>query len=87
VKVLAIRACVKRTEQLDPKKIDRKFITYIDISSIDRSTKRITEPQTLSIHEAPSRARKHIKKNDILISTVRPNLNTVAIVPDKYKVV
>jgi type I restriction enzyme, S subunit len=84
VKVVSIRDCVKKTEQLDPIKLDREFITYVDISSIDRVTKRIIDPQTLPPHEAPSRARKHIKKDDILISTVRPNLNTVAIVPSEY---
>ena len=32
--------------------------------------------------DAPSRARKLIRANDVLVSTVRPNLNAVAIVPD-----
>src|SRR3989344_8747637 len=31
--------------------------------------------------EAPSRAKQLVKDKDILISTVRPNLNAVAIVP------
>tara|TARA_B100000315_G_scaffold256798_1_gene303666 strand:- start:783 stop:2927 length:2145 start_codon:yes stop_codon:yes gene_type:complete len=32
-------------------------------------------------YEAPSRARKEIREGDVLVSTVRPNLNTVAMVP------
>jgi len=31
--------------------------------------------------EAPSRARKEIREGDVLVSTVRPNLNAVAMVP------
>ena len=31
--------------------------------------------------EAPSRARQRVRKDDVLVSTVRPNLNAVAKVP------
>ena len=36
----------------------------------------------MTFAEAPSRARKAVKKGNILVSTVRPNLNAVAIVED-----
>jgi len=81
---LPIRKFVQKTKQLDPKKLGRDIFTYIDISSIDRSTKQIVAPQILSIEEAPSRARKLILENDVLVSTVRPNLNNVTIVPRMY---
>jgi type I restriction enzyme S subunit len=55
------------------------YIDYIDISSIDNISKRITETQTLLASEAPSRAKQILKANDILVSNVRPNLNAVAI--------
>jgi len=55
------------------------YIDYIDISSIDNISKRITGTQTLLASEAPSRAKQILKANDILISNVRPNLNAVAI--------
>ncbi len=54
---------------------------YIDISSVDRATKRISEPKRLLGAEAPSRARQVVRSGDILFSTVRPNLQTVAVVP------
>ena len=54
-------------------------IDYIDISSVDNEGKKITGFQTMPFSEAPSRARKDIKKNNILVSTVRPNLNAVAV--------
>jgi type I restriction enzyme S subunit len=54
---------------------------YIDISAIDRGTKTITSATRLSNHNAPSRARQLVIAGDVLVSTVRPNLNAVAQVP------
>jgi len=54
---------------------------YIDISSIDRETKTILETNRIEVENAPSRARQIVKSNDVLVSTVRPNLNAVAQVP------
>ena len=59
--------------------------TYIDISSIDNKRKAITEPKTLHVKEAPSRARQKLLPNDVLVSMTRPNLNAVAIVPSELR--
>jgi len=56
---------------------------YIDIGSVNRDTKRIETPQQLLGKNAPSRARKHVKAGDVLVSMTRPNLNSVALVPDE----
>ena len=55
--------------------------SYVDIGSIDAATKRIRGASTVAVAEAPSRARQIVKSGDILVSTVRPNLNAVAVVP------
>lgn len=55
---------------------------YIDISSIDAETKTIIYKPPIPTEAAPSRARQRVFTNDVLVSTVRPNLNGVAIVPD-----
>ena len=60
---------------------DAEF-TYIDIASINNSTKAITEPKQLPPEKAPSRARQHLRTGDVLVSMTRPNLNAVALVPD-----
>lgn len=57
-------------------------VEYIDISSIDRDAKTICGTTRITRATAPSRARQVVKADDILVSTVRPNLNAVAIVPD-----
>ena len=79
-----IRKLVRKTKQMDPRNLGRDSFIYIDISSIDKDTKLITNPQKLIVDEAPSRARKEIRANDVLVATVRPNLNGVAIVPSRF---
>ena len=56
------------------------MIEYVDISAVDNVAKRITSTQRLESKSAPSRAKQIIYPGDILISTVRPNLNAVAVV-------
>lgn len=55
-----------------------KSFIYIDISSVNRETKRVEEASEILSCEAPSRARQIVKTGDVLVSTVRPNLNAVA---------
>ena len=69
--------CVNNIQTISSK--DDFDIVYVDISSIDNKEKKIVLYQTLNSKEAPSRAKQILNKNDILVSTVRPNLNAVAI--------
>jgi type I restriction enzyme S subunit len=54
---------------------------YIDLSSVDQKEKRIVVTSKILPKEAPSRARQLVLEGDVLVSTVRPNLNGVAYVP------
>ena len=58
----------------------RGEFTYVDISSIDRETKRIVGAKVLPSAKAPSRAKQVLKAGDVLVSMTRPNLNAVALV-------
>ena len=58
------------------------LIDYIDISAVDNETKKVTGYQTITFGESPSRARKVVKRGNILVSTVRPNLNAVALLEE-----
>src|SRR5262245_23292535 len=59
---------------------DRVF-TYVDITAVDREHKVIGSASQLLGRDAPSRARQLIAAGDVLVSTVRPNLNAVSVVP------
>ncbi|GAN81984.1 restriction endonuclease subunit S [Acidocella aminolytica] len=58
--------------------------TYVDLSAVDQERKAIVGARALVGSEAPSRARQVICADDVLVSTVRPNLNGVALVPEDY---
>lgn len=62
---------------------DEDTFTYIDLSAIDQDRKVINGARDIPCAEAPSRARQIVQAGDILVSTVRPNLNGVAVVPDE----
>ena len=73
-----------KTENKFPEKdFPEEYFEYVDIASIDNKTKKITETKKILGKDAPSRAKQLIKFKDILISTVRPNLNAVALVQNR----
>ncbi|WP_431841142.1 restriction endonuclease subunit S [Calidifontibacter indicus] len=59
---------------------DNEF-DYIDLSAVDNSSKTVIGATPTVGSEAPSRARQIVSAGDVLVSTVRPNLNAVAVVP------
>jgi type I restriction enzyme S subunit len=68
----------------NPTKSDRteKF-RYIDLSSVNKNTKTVclNDSPFILPKDSPSRARQIVNVNDVILSTVRPNLNGVAIIP------
>ena len=50
---------------------------YVDISNVNQNG-LIQEPETVTFSEAPSRARRIVRENDIIISTVRTYLKAIA---------
>ena len=54
--------------------------TYIDVTAINKEIGCIEGAKVISASEAPSRARKIVRKGDVLYSCVRPYLLNIAIV-------
>ncbi len=71
------------TGSQNPTKSPAENFVYVDVAAVDNVEKSITGARTVIGAEAPSRARKLIRRGDILVSTVRPNLNAVAQVPSE----
>ena len=71
-----------KTKQRNLREDSSKKFQYVDIAGVDNINKRVNSARLILGAEAPSRARKKIRGNDVLVSSVRPNLNAVAIVPD-----
>lgn len=75
---------LKKTETVDPTKTPKKEFIYLDVSSVNKETKEIESTVWLMGKDAPSRARKLVKTNDIIFATVRPTHNRIAIISEKY---
>lgn len=69
------------TETVDPLRAPDSEFEYIDVSSVSNETFQIESTQRLKGKDAPSRARRKVKANDVLFATVRPTLRRIAIVP------
>lgn len=70
-------------EQIGPPSHHETFV-YVDIGSVDNTTKRIVERQEMLVTAAPSRARQVLRQGDVLVSMTRPNLNAVALVTKEF---
>ncbi len=76
--------CLSRASSWNPLRASADDVfRYIDLSSVDQDTKSISDAREVACGEAPSRARQLVVAGDVLVSTVRPNLNGVARVPSE----
>jgi type I restriction enzyme, S subunit len=72
---------LEKTETVNPLQHPYTEFDYIDVSSVSNSTFEIEQTQRLKGKDAPSRARKLVKANDVIFATIRPTLRRIAIVP------
>ena len=59
---------------------------YVDIGSVSLE-KGIEKYEHMIFEDSPSRARRIVKKDDVIISTVRTYLKAIAIIPDKENII
>ncbi|KRG33422.1 restriction endonuclease subunit S [Psychrobacter sp. P11G3] len=59
--------------------------TYIDVGSIDKKLGLIENADVLNADNAPSRARKIVKKGTVIYSTIRPYLLNIAVVNREFE--
>lgn len=81
-KISTLGEIIERIETTDPRKVPDSEFCYIDVSSVSNRTLKIEETQLLKGVDAPSRARRVVRTNDVIFATVRPTLRRIAIVPD-----
>lgn len=79
-KLVRLGDIAKVNEKSLTKKSQPDFIRYIDISSV--STGAFDTPKLLKKDETPSRAKRIIRNNDFIISTVRPNLKQFSFIEE-----
>ncbi len=74
---------IEKGETINPTNNPNAYFSYIDVSSVDRSSFHISKTQTLLGQDAPSRARRAVRKGDVIFATIRPTLKRIAIVPEE----
>lgn len=79
--VVRIRELITPTKQRDPRKDSNKSFRYVDVSSVSNTLFKIETTTEILGAQAPSRARREIKADDVLFATVRPTLKRIALVP------
>jgi type I restriction enzyme S subunit len=57
---------------------------YIDLSSVDRVTRRIGETASITAGNAPSRAQQIVHTGDVIFATTRPAQMRWAVIPAEY---
>ena len=75
---------LQKTETIDPTKRPNEEFIYLDVSSVNKDTKEIENTTVLMGKDAPSRARKLIRTNDVIFATVRPTHSRVALITEEY---
>lgn len=69
-----------KTRKTNPKKWEAAEFRYIEISDVVGMDNTV-RCKSVASGDAPSRAKKLVKSNDVLVSTVRPELKTIGVVP------
>ena len=72
-----------RTETINPQERPNAEFEYVDVSSVSNESFKVTDTQRLKGKDAPSRARRLIRTNDVLFATIRPTLRRIAVVPER----
>ncbi len=79
----AIQSVATDGERRNPEVSPNLAFVYVDIGSVDndKGSIRLDNTKKLLGRNAPSRARKAIRANDIIFATTRPYLRNIALVP------
>lgn len=70
------------SESWNQKSYFNYIFPYIEISAIDILTGEVKEMDQVPICNAPSRAKKIVRKDDIIISTTRPNRGAISLIEE-----
>ena len=72
---------IESKETRNPRTDGSKSFRYVDVQAVDNSRNRVNVAQELASRTAPSRARRLVRKDDVLFCLVRPYLRNIARVP------
>ncbi len=68
----------------DPKKYPDNIFLYVELADIDSSIGIVHSVNKIKGEEAPSRARRILKKGDVIVSSVEGSLEKVALIDEEH---
>ena len=74
----------EKTNNINWSEVNGQSFKYVDLSSVSRETLTITVSSIVNKKNAPSRAKKIIKSNDIIFATTRPTLKRVTRINEDF---
>lgn len=78
--------CVENVKpDFDPLKYPDITFSYIELADVDSSIGVINSKTEIKGEEAPSRARRILRKNEVIVSSVEGSLEKVALVDDEHE--
>jgi len=78
--------CVENVKpDFDPSKYPDTTFSYIELANIDSSIGVIHSTSEIKGEEAPSRARRILRKNEVIVSSVEGSLEKVALVDEEHE--
>jgi len=78
--------CVENVNpSFDPTKYPDRIFSYVELADIDPSIGIIHGASKIRGEDAPSRARRILKKNDVIVSRVEGSLEKVALVNEEHE--
>ncbi|WP_220766643.1 restriction endonuclease subunit S [Escherichia coli] len=72
-----------RTSNIKWREATRSY-RYVDLTSVDIETKKITETTEVTANNSPSRAQKLIEENDVIFATTRPTQQRFCLIDGEY---
>ena len=84
VEYKAISECIQKINNIKWNECPNIEFRYIDLTSVDRDTHRITDTQKITAENAPSRAQQLVKEGDVLLGTTRPMLKRYCLIEEAY---
>jgi len=74
----------QKTNNIKWTEFNGESFKYVDLSSVSRESLTITESSFVNRTNAPSRAKKIIKNDDVIFATTRPTLKRVTRINDEF---
>ena len=84
VPFVPLKDLVDRTSKVKWEGAESQAFQYIDLTSVDRTTHKIMETETIDAESAPSRAQQIVQSGDVLFGTTRPMLKRYCVVPEEF---